>query len=45
MYTVHLGILGMIRNSTCIADIFSIETKKGRAISDPAYCIFLTMVP
>jgi hypothetical protein len=34
--TVHLDPLRIIRDSTCIADIVSFQTKKGRAISDPA---------
>ena len=28
MYTVHLGTLGMVRNSTCIAETYSFETKR-----------------
>jgi hypothetical protein len=28
MYTVHLDTLGMVRNSTCIAETYSFETKR-----------------
>ena len=31
MYTVHLGILGMVHNSTCIADIVSFHIQSIQA--------------